>query len=223
MIICLGIGPGDMDYLTQKSTTLIREAEVVAGFTTVVEFAQPLISEQAEVVTMGYKDQVTKLEHVAERHHSGKHCVVLFMGDIHFSGFQFLERVETACKHPVETVPGITSAQILASKTRVCFDETTFITFHRRGDIAPFQKHLINVLKDERNAIVIPLPWRFMPKDIAAYLIENGILGEHPVEVWEHLTQKEASWKGRLSECSQDFSDMSIMLIRTLHPMPSQL
>ena len=53
--------------------------------------------------------------------------------------------------------------------------------------------------------------------------MENGIDPRHTVEVWEHLTQKDASWQGALARCQQDFSDMSIMLIRTLHPMPSQL
>lgn len=223
MIICLGIGPGDMNYVTQYGAELLQNADVVVGFTTVVEFAKPLIPEETQLITMGYKDQVAQLEVAAALHHEGKKVVVVFMGDIHFSGFQFLERVETACGHQVDTVPGITSAQILASKTRVCFDETTFITYHRRGDIAPFQKHMVHVLQDDRNAIIIPLPWSFMPKDIAQYLLEHGIPGEHPVEVWEHLTKAEASWKGTLSECTQEFSDMSIMLIRTLNPMPSQL
>ncbi|MBF0280001.1 MAG: cobalt-precorrin-7 (C(5))-methyltransferase [SAR324 cluster bacterium] len=223
MIICLGIGPGDMDYLIQRSAELIRSAQVVVGFTAVVEFAQPLLSPDSQVITMSYKDQVAKLEEVARLHHEGLKCVVLFMGDIHFSGFQLLERVERACGHPVETVPGISSSQILASKTKVCFDETTFITFHRRGDLTPFQKHMIHVLQDDRNAIVIPRPWDMMPREIAAYLIEHDIDPKHPVEVWEHLTQNEASWQGTLAECQKEFSDMSIMLIRTLNPMPSQL
>lgn len=223
MIICVGIGPGDMGYLTQRGKELIQQADVIAGFAAVLELAKPLFPKKAEIVSMGYQDQVAQLQAVAEKHEQGVDCVVLFMGDIHFSGFQFLERVETACGHRVETVAGISSAQVLASKARVCFDETSFITFHRRGDLVPFQKHLLHVLQDERNAIVIPRPWDFMPKAIAAYLMEHGIAAEHPVEVWEHLTQAEANWSGRLAECQQDFSDMSIMLIRTLHPMPSQL
>jgi precorrin-6B methylase 1 len=143
------------------------------------------------------------------------------MGDPHFSGFQFLERIERACGHEVETLPGISSAQVLAARARVCFDETTFITFHRRGDITPFRRHLIHVLKDERNAIVIPRPWDFMPKDIAAFLLANGVAGEHRMEVWERLTQAEAEWRGLLEDCTRDFSDMSIMLVRALQPMAS--
>jgi len=223
MIVCIGAGPGDLGFLTLRGKELIESAEVVAGFDAVVNLVRPLISKSATIVTMGYKDQVAKLDEVAAAHREGKRCVVVFMGDIHFSGFQFLERVDLACGHPVETVPGISSAQILASKGRVCFDETTFVTFHRRGDLEPFKKHLVHVLADERNAIVIPRPWDFMPKDVAAYLLEHGIAPQHLVEVWERLTQAEATWKGTLAECTAVFSDMSIMLIRSLHPFPSQI
>lgn len=228
MIICIGAGPGDIGYLPQRSAGLIRDADVIAGFDAVVNVVRPLIPARAEVVLMGYKDQVAQLEHVARLHHAGKRCVVVFMGDIHFSGFQYLERVERACGHPVETMPGLSSAQVLASRARVCFDETTFITFHRRGDLTPFKRHLVHVLEDQRNAIVIPCPWdaarSFMPCHIAAYLLENGISPAQPTEVWENLTRGEAEWHGTLAECAnKTFSDMSIMLIRTLQPMASQI
>ncbi|TAM16907.1 MAG: cobalt-precorrin-7 (C(5))-methyltransferase [Pandoraea sp.] len=228
MIICIGAGPGDIGYLPQRSAQRIREADIVAGFSAVVDVVRPLIPVTAEVIQMGYRDQVAQLEVVAQRHHAGKKCVVVFMGDIHFSGFQYLERVERACGHPVDTIPGISSAQILASHAKVCFDETTFITFHRRGDLTPFKRHLVHVLRDQRNAIVIPCPWdearSFMPWHIAGYLLENGIPAEHRVEVWENLTRGDAEWHGTLAECvNQRFSDMSIMLIRTLHPMGSQI
>jgi len=228
MIICIGAGPGDVGYMTQRGAELIRSADVVAGFNAVITVVQSLIPVTAEVVYMGYRDQVAQLALVAAAHHAGKRCVVVFMGDIHFSGFQYLERVERACGHPVDTLPGISSAQILASRTKVCFDETTFITFHRRGDLTPFKRHLVHVLEDARNAIVIPCPWdaarSFMPRDIAAYLLESGIPANHPTEVWENLTRGDAEWHGTLAECvAQEFTDMSIMLIRTLTPMSSQI
>jgi cobalt-precorrin-7 (C5)-methyltransferase len=228
MIICIGAGPGDLGYLTRRGAELIRSADVVAGFDAVVKVVDSLIETHTQVVTMGYRDQVEKLAEVARAHHEGRRCVVVFMGDIHFSGFQYLERVERACGHPVETLPGISSAQILASRAKVCFDETSFITFHRRGDLSPFKRHLVHVLEDQRNAIVIPCPWdaarSFMPPQIAAYLLEQGIPPEHPTEVWENLTGAEAQWRGTLAECvGQSFSDMSIMLIRTRTPMASQI
>ena len=228
MIICIGAGPGDIGFLPRRSAELIANADVIAGFDAVVNVVRPLIPTSAQVILMGYRDQVAQLDQVAKLHHAGKNCVVVFMGDIHFSGFQYLERVERACGHPVETMPGISSAQVLASRAKVCFDETTFITFHRRGDLTPFKRHLVHVLQDQRNAIVIPCPWdaarSFMPWHIAAYLLENGIAPEHPTEVWENLTRNEAEWHGTLAECAeQTFSDMSIMLIRTLNPMDSQI
>jgi cobalt-precorrin-7 (C5)-methyltransferase len=219
MIYCVGIGPGDLGYMTQHGRELIEEADVVAGFGAVVEIVKPLILQKSRIVTMGYKDQVERLQAVASLHHEGMKCVVVFMGDPHFSGFQFLERVEHACGHPVRTIPGISSAQILASRCHICFDETTFITFHRRGDIGPFKEHLVHVLEDGRNAIVIPRPWDFMPDDVSHFLVSRGIAPEHPVEVWEHLTQAEAAWSGNLENCTGTFSDMSIILIRTLHPI----
>ncbi|RYF35866.1 MAG: cobalt-precorrin-7 (C(5))-methyltransferase, partial [Comamonadaceae bacterium] len=102
MIICIGAGPGDLGYLTQRGAQIIREADVVAGFDTVVDVVRSLIPASAGVVTMNYRDQTERLAEVASAHHAGKRCVVVFMGDIHFSGFQYLERVERACGHRVE-------------------------------------------------------------------------------------------------------------------------
>lgn len=228
MIICIGAGPGDLGYLTRRGAELLASADVVAGFDAVIKVVDSLIPAAAQTIKMNYRDQVVQLDIVAREHHAGKRCVVVFMGDIHFSGFQYLERVERACGHPVDTLPGISSAQILASRTKVCFDETTFITFHRRGDLTPFKQHLVHVLEDMRNAIVIPCPWdaarSFMPPHIAAYLLTQGISPDHPTEVWENLTGNEAAWRGSLGQCvDQEFTDMSIMLIRTLIPMDSQI
>lgn len=221
MIISIGIGPGNLDYLTRKGERLIREAEVVTGFQTVIDFVGEMISPDAERIPLTYKNQSEELEKAAAEHHDGKRVVAVFMGDLHFSGWQMQERVEKACGHEVETVPGISSSQIMASRGRVCFDETSFVTFHRRGDLEPFKEHLVHVLEDKRNAIVIPHPWDFMPNRIAAYLVEKGIPSSLSVEVWENLTAEEATWQGRLDECTADFSDMSIMLLRAEKPFPS--
>jgi cobalt-precorrin-7 (C5)-methyltransferase len=224
MITCIGAGPGDIGYLTRRGAELISNADVVAGFDAVVNVVRDLIPKEARVITMNYETQTARLAEAAVEHHNGRKVAVVFMGDIHFSGFQFLERVERACGHPVESLPGISSAQILASRAKVCFDETTFITLHRRGDLQPFLNHLAHALADGRNAIVIPCPWDVMPKDVSAELLQRGANPNHPVEVWSQLTRgSEAQWKGLLKDVPDGFSDMCIMLIRTLTPFPSQI
>lgn len=223
MIHCIGIGPGDPDYLTLKGHRLISEADVVAGFDAVVDIIRPFIKPSAEIITMGYKDQPAQLAKVADRHAKARSCVVVFMGDLHFSGFQLLERVEHACGHSVPAVPGISSAQLMAEATRTCFDETTFLTFHRRGDIEPFKAHLASLLKQGRNAIIIPRPWDFMPHHIAAWLLENSVNPDLVLEVAENLSSRDARWTGTLATCPDHFSDMCIMLIRGGPAFPSQI
>ena len=53
MICCLGVGPGDLGYLTLRGRELIETAEVVAGFKTVVDLVRPLVRKESQVVTMG--------------------------------------------------------------------------------------------------------------------------------------------------------------------------
>ena len=223
MIYCVGVGPGDKKHITNYAVELISNADVVVGFEYVLKIIETYLKSNTKTYVLTYKIQVSKLEEIARLHHQGLTVIVVFMGDIHFSGFQLLERVELACGHNVETVPGISSSQILASRARVCFDETSFITFHRRGNIEPFKKHLISSLNDQRNVIIIPRPFDFMPNDIARFLLDNGIDTTHQVEVWENLTQAESCWTGFLKDLNQDFSDISIMLIRCLVPIVSQL
>ncbi len=223
MIYCVGVGPGDKKHITNYAIELISNADVVVGFEYVLKIIDTYLKSSTKTYVLTYKNQVSKLEEIARLHHQGLNVIVAFMGDIHFSGFQLFERVELACGHNVETVPGISSSQILASRARVCFDETSFITFHRRGNIEPFKKHLISSLNDQRNVIIIPRPFDFMPNDIAHFLLDNGIDTTHQVEVWENLTQAESCWTGFLKDLNQDFSDISIMLIRCLVPLTSQL
>jgi len=218
MIICVGIGPGDMDFITEKARRIIAESDVVSGFEAVINFACDLIPPDATIISLDYANQMDKLKDVAALHREGKTCCVLFMGDIHFSGFQLWQRVEMACGHRVDSVPGISSVQILASRAHIYLDDTTSVSFHRRGQIDHLQRHLVHALKDGRNAVIIPRPWDFMPHDISAHLLAEGIPGEQKCEVWENLTKKEACWKGNLDQVRSDFSDMSIMLVRKTLP-----
>lgn len=216
MISAVGIGPGDPELLTLKAKRLIETADLVAGFETVLKVVGHLIS--GESVTLTYQNQADELARLAAAHHAGRRCVVCFMGDPSFSGYQFLERVERACGR-VELVPGISSAQVVAARVRAPFDEAAFVSFHKRGDIGADQRYLLAVLGWGRSAIVIPRPWDFMPDAIAAFLIAHGITPGMKVAIFERLTAEEGEWHGTLEALSagaggRRFGDMSILVIR---------
>lgn len=215
MIYAVGIGPGDPDLLPYKTVLLLNKADVIAGFDTVLNIARKHFNPQAEIIAMGYKDQPEKMERVGELSRQGRTCVVCFMGDVNFSGYEYLDRIVTHCREPHPTIiPGISSAQVAASRTLTAFETAVFITFHKRGGISHDKEFLVQALKQGKSAIVIPLPWDFMPPDICKYLKANNVPGDTKVEVFEHLT-----WPGEkrhsttIDTCNQKFSDVSLMVI----------
>jgi cobalt-precorrin-7 (C5)-methyltransferase len=219
MIYAVGIGPGDPDLLPHKTVLLLQKADVIAGFETVLNLTEKHFNPDAIRVSMGYKDQSEKLEEVGEHSRNGKTCVVCFMGDVNFSGYEYLERINNDSKDLNPTIiPGISSAQIAASKTLTAFETSVFLTFHKRGDISKDKDFLVSALKLGKAAIVIPLPWDFMPAEISQYLIDNGIPPKTKVNVFEHLTwPQEKSYSRTLENCVEKYSDVSIMVISAIN------
>jgi cobalt-precorrin-7 (C5)-methyltransferase len=219
MIYAVGIGPGDPDMLPYKTVLLLQQADVISGFETVLKLAEKHFNPDASRVSMGYKDQSEKLEQVGKHSREGKVCVVCFMGDVNFSGYEYLERIHNDCHEPNPVIiPGISSAQMAASKTLTAFETSVFLTFHKRGDISKDKEFLVSALKMGKAAIVIPLPWDFMPAEISRYLIEQGIPPKIKVNVFEHLTwPEEKSYSKTLDSCTEKFSDVSIMVISSIN------
>ena len=52
MIVCVGIGPGDLSFLTQRAVDLFQTADVVSGFDSVLNVVAPLIDPKATVVPL---------------------------------------------------------------------------------------------------------------------------------------------------------------------------
>ena len=219
MIYAVGIGPGDPDMLPPKTVLLLKEADVISGFDTVLNLAEKHFNPNAILISMGYKNQSEKIEQVGKYSREGKKCVVCFMGDVNFSGYEYLERINSSCQEPNPIIiPGISSAQIAASKTLTAFETSVFLTFHKRGDISKDKEFLVSALKLGKAAIVIPLPWDFMPAEISRHLIEQGIPPKTEVKIFEHLTwPEEKAYSRTLENCIEKFSDVSIMVISSIN------
>ena len=218
-VYAVGIGPGNPEYLTRRGARAVREADVVVGFETVVEFVESEITGDA--LTCGYDDEPEVLAEFADRVAGGERGTAVLMGDPNHSGYQFVGKVESAVDAPVEVIPGISSLQIAASRARTPMEEATFVTLHKSG---PIEADLERLDRDvgERHLLVLPRPFDWMPERIAARLLESGA-SDHEALVCEHLTHDdEAITHTSLSELAADvdsreetaFSDLSVFVVR---------
>lgn len=221
-VYAVGIGPGNLEYLTPRGERAIREADVVVGFTTVVDFVADCTD--AELFTCGYKDELDTLEAFAEEVAAGKRGTAVLMGDPNHSGYQFVGKVKRAVDRPVRVIPGISSIQVAASRARTPLEETAFVTLHRSGDIEPELSSLRAVV-GRQNLLVLPRPYDWMPGDIAADLLGAGADPDLEALVLERLTHEDesvtkcslgelAEFAGGDTEDDTPFSDLSVLAVR---------
>jgi len=218
----VGIGPGNLEYLTPRGERAIREADVVVGFETVVEFVAD--RTDADLLTCGYRDEAEALETFADRVADGERGTAVAMGDPNHSGYQFVGKVQQVVDRPVQVVPGISSLQLAASRARTPMEDTTFVTLHKSGDLT---EDLARLRRDvgQRHLLVLPRPFDLMPGDVAADLLDAGADPELEALVYERLTHDDeartATTLGALADHAggngpdeTPFSDLSVLVVR---------
>ncbi|MFY4814071.1 cobalt-precorrin-7 (C(5))-methyltransferase [Haloarcula sp. AONF1] len=218
----VGIGPGNPDFLTPRGEQAIREADVVVGFETVVDFVAD--RTDADLLTCGYRDELDTLDAFAQRVADGERGTAVAMGDPNHSGYQFVGKVQRAVDRPVRVVPGISSLQIAASRARTPMEDTSFVTLHKSGDLSADLDRLRSDVGD-RHLLVLPRPFDLMPEDIASELLDAGGDPDLPALVYERLTHDdEARTATTLGDLAEDaggdsgddtqFSDLSVFVVR---------
>ncbi|WP_281195992.1 cobalt-precorrin-7 (C(5))-methyltransferase [Halorubrum sp. F4] len=228
VVHAVGIGPGNLEYLVPRGDRAIREADVVVGFETVVDFVRD--RTDADLLTCGYRDEAETLTAFADRVAGGDRGVAVLMGDPNHSGYQFLGKVERVVDEAtdggvgVRVVPGISSIQIAASRARTPMEDATFVTLHKRGDLTA---DLDRLRRDagRRHLLVLPRPFDWMPGDVAADLLDHGARPDATALVCERLTHDdETITRTTLGDLSTHaggdgredtpFSDLSVLVVR---------
>jgi len=221
-VYAVGIGPGNLDYLTPRGRHAIEDADVVVGFSTVVDFIAD--ETEADLLTCGYKDEREALTTFADRVADGERGTAVLMGDPNHSGYQFVGKVQGVVDRPVRVIPGISSLQIAASRARTPMEDTEFVTLHKSGDIDDDISRLTEAAGD-RHLLVLPRPFDWMPGDIAAHLLEHGADPSLDALVLERLTHEDesitrsslgdlADHAGGSGAESTPFSDLSVLAVR---------
>ncbi|ELZ95878.1 cobalt-precorrin-6Y C(5)-methyltransferase [Haloferax mucosum ATCC BAA-1512] len=222
----VGIGPGNLEYLTPRGLRAIQEADVVVGFQTVVDFVAD--ETDADLLTCGYDDEAEALSEFTERVAVGERGTAVLMGDPNHSGYQFLGKVQRAVRRvserPVKAIPGISSLQIAASRARTPMEDTRFVTLHKSGSL-DFDLDRLAEVVGERHLLVLPRPFDLMPGDIAEFLLDSGADESLEALVLERLTHDDEhitrTTLGELSESaggsgreSTPYSDLSVLAVR---------
>lgn len=223
-LFIVGVGPGSPAYLTDAAKDAVRRSQYIVGYKYTLSTIEGVIDrKKQQVFEVTMKSQEDVYQDVYGKMKDGEHCTVPFTGDANFSESEVVDRLlEIFGDENVQIIPGISSIQIAAAKSRVPTDKALVITFHVTGDIEQKKRDLLQAVKDGKSVILLPRPWprnlskHFMQSDIAKFLKANGVdTAKLKAWVFEHLTtDRETTFTGAVSDLEgKEFSDLSAMVI----------
>ena len=203
-ICVVGLGPGNLDFLTGAGRKAIETCEVVIGGSRQLEELDELISKDCEKYILGKLSEVVDFIRTRE----GKDITVVVSGDTGFySLLPFLKR--NFRDEELKVIPGISSYQYLFSRIGECWQNYTLASVHGRDfDYIEGLKNGIGVvlLTDEKNT----------PYNIAKNIYQSGIedieivIGERLSYPDEKITKLDVSEYEKLD---REFK-MNIVILR---------
>lgn len=207
-LFIVGIGPGSEEYLTQKAIDTVGNVDIVIGSKRAIEIFDNIKKE----IIFNVKDLTEKLKLSVDLAIEGKDVCVLSTGDPGFSGV--LKPILKIAKEKkfntenIEVIPAVSSLQLAAAKNKISWDDANIMTFHGRENIEDILKVIDNGLD------TIALPSKSV-KDMAKFLIENGVDPNRKIAICEKLSYSdekvvELTLKDVLNS---DFTYMCVMII----------
>lgn len=224
-LFVVGVGPGSPKYLTDIAKEAIRKCHYVIGYKYTLRTIETIVDRSKQsIFEVTLWNQEAIYQDVFKKMKNNEDCIVPFTGDVSFSESEVVDRLlEIFGDDNVEIIPGISSIQVAAAKSKVPLDKAYIATFHVTGDIEKKKKELVEAITEGKSAILLPRPWfndpskRFMESDMARFLKSNGInTSTLNTTVFEYLTNedKESIFKGKASELEgKEFSDLSVLVI----------
>jgi cobalt-precorrin-7 (C5)-methyltransferase len=213
-ISIVGVGPGSLDYVTPIAKRTVRNAQLVIGAERALNLFRGDI--KGETLALTAKNMNEALRRAVESAADGKTVALLSTGDPGFSGLLRTFQSATEGKNvKVDVVPGVSSMQACAARLHMCWDETKLFSFHE-GTSLEKRKELADAVKKGNSVMLFPDPKTFSPRDIAKFLIENGVAEETPVAVCENLTlgNEKATSSTLRGILGKRFGSLSVMVIR---------
>lgn len=209
-IYIVGIGPGASEYLTKKAIDTVKMSDYTVGSTRAIE----LFDDVQNKIAFNVKDLLDKLEKGVELAVDGNTVSILSTGDPGFSGvLNTVLRISNEKSFPeekIEVVPGISSLQLAAAECHIQWDNANVMTFHGRENI----EDILPVINNGKTTIALPSR---KVKDMAQFLLDNGIDGERKVTVCERLSYPDEKIVTTTLNCVAD-SEFTYMCIIVIDP-----
>ena len=207
-IYIIGIGPGSSEYLTKKALDTVKHSDYTVGSTRAID----LFDDVKNKIAFNVKDLLDKLNEGVKLACDGNTVSILSTGDPGFSGvlntILRLSKEQNFPKENIEVIPGISSLQLAAARCHIQWDNANVMTFHGRENI----EDILPVINNGK--VTIALPSRKV-KDMAQFLLDNGIEDDRNVVVCERLSYPdEKIVEATLNEiANSEFTYMCIMII----------
>ena len=208
-IYIIGIGPGASEYLTKKAVDTVKASDYTVGSTRAIE----LFDDVQNKIAFNVKELLDKLEEGVELACDGNTVSILSTGDPGFSGvLNTVLRISAEKGFPkesIEVIPGISSLQLAAARCHIQWDSANVMTFHGRENI----EDILPVINNGKTTIALPSR---KVKDMAQFLIDNGVEEDRNVVVCERLSYPdERIVDATLKEIAKsEFTYMCIMVIK---------
>ena len=217
-VYAVGVGPGSPNYITEIVKKIILDSDFIIGYKYTLNTISDLIHNK-EVYEITMENQ-EKIYQKISRELGGGILVVPFTGDVNFSESEVVDRL-IEIFGDVHIIPGISSIQVAASKSKIPLDKSRTITMHISTSIEDKKIELQKALIDGYSVVLVPRPWpkdpkkHFMPSEISKYLKQNGFdTSVMKVYVFEALTtENEIGFEGMVDQLEgKEFSDLSVMV-----------
>lgn len=207
-IYIIGIGPGSSEYLTKKAIDTVKASDYTVGSTRAIE----LFDDVQNKIAFNVKELLDKLEEGVELAVDGNAVSILSTGDPGFSGvLNTVLRISAEKgfeRENIEVIPGISSLQLAAARTYIQWDNANVMTFHGRENI----EDILPVINNGKPTIALPSR---KVKDMAQFLLDNGVEADRHVIVCERLSYPdEKIVDSNLKDiANSEFTYMCIMVI----------
>ncbi len=207
-IYIIGIGPGSSEYLTKKAIDTVEMSDYTVGSTRAIE----LFDDVQNTIPFNVKELLDTLEKGVKLAVDGNVVSILSTGDPGFSGVlnTVLRLSDENCfsRQNIEVIPGISSLQLAAARCHIQWDNANVMTFHGRENI----EDILPVINNGKTTIALPSR---KVKDMAQFLLDNGVESDRKVTVCERLSYPdEKIVTTTLDEiASSEFTYMCIIVI----------